>query len=195
MFQAPCSSGGWGGRWIGVGVVGVPPTHMHTHAHAHTHACMVNTIISCKWLPPFGESMAIPYDGIHMCMCMHVCACVCVWGAPPHHPPPPYTHPPPLTTLHPHTPIPHPLTTLHSHTPIPPPPRGEPRNQWKFNSTSVWRCEICGDFPTQGWMYSLVGGWVGRWVGWWVGLGQITTNLKIVDWIKIIQFCLKIYHL
>ena len=28
-----------------------------------------------------------------------------------------------------------------------------------------------------------------------MGLGQITKNLKIVDLIKIIQFCLKIYDL
>ena len=39
------------------------------------------------------------------------------------------------------------------------------------------------------------GGWVGGWVGWWVGSGQITKNLKINDWIKIIQSCLKIYDL
>ena len=33
------------------------------------------------------------------------------------------------------------------------------------------------------------------WVGQWVGSGQITKNLKNVDPIKIIQFCLKIYDL
>ena len=40
-------------------------------------------------------------------------------------------------------------------------------------------------------MYGLMGGWV---VG-WVGSGQNTKNLKNVDSIKIIQFCLKIYDL
>ena len=34
---------GWGGGWLGV-----PPTHVHMHAHA----CVVNMIISCKWLLP-----------------------------------------------------------------------------------------------------------------------------------------------
>ena len=39
---------GWGeGGWMGVGVVGGAP-----HTCAHTHACMVNMIISCKWLLP-----------------------------------------------------------------------------------------------------------------------------------------------
>ena len=48
---------GWGVGWIGVvGGWGVCPTHVHMHAHAHTHmhvhACVVNMIISCKWLLP-----------------------------------------------------------------------------------------------------------------------------------------------
>ena len=72
VFSAPCSSGGWGmGGW-GCGVSGwrvvdggCPPTHMHAHA------CMVNMIISCKWPPPLGESMGIPYDVIHTCVCVH----------------------------------------------------------------------------------------------------------------------------
>ena len=43
--------GGWGWGWLG----GTPRhvhMHMHTHTHMHAHACMVNMIISCKWLPP-----------------------------------------------------------------------------------------------------------------------------------------------
>ena len=36
---------------------------------------------------------------------------------------------------------------------------------------------------------------MGGWVGQWVGSDQITKNLKIVDLIDIIQFCLKIYDL
>ena len=61
--------GGWlGGR--GWGMVGGCP-----HTCAHTHACVVNMIISCKWLPPLGESLGIPYDVIHTC----VCECMCTW--------------------------------------------------------------------------------------------------------------------
>ena len=67
--------GGWVGGWMGVGVVGGAP---HTCAHAHTHACVVNMIISCKWPPPLGESMGIPYDVIRTCVCMYVRACACV---------------------------------------------------------------------------------------------------------------------
>ena len=72
-----------------------------------------------------------------------------------------------------------------------PPPWGDPQNHSKFNGTWTHRdisilfedlksvespppmggCIICG----------------------WVGSGQITKNLKIADWIKIIQLCLKIY--
>ena len=83
--------GGWGLGWLGGA-----PTHVHMHTHAH--ACMVNMIISCKWLPPLGESLGIPYDVIHECMCMHMhafmCMCMCV-GGPSHHPPPTSTHPHP----------------------------------------------------------------------------------------------------
>ena len=98
-------------RLLGVGVGGgwgVPP-HMCTqmHTHTHTHACMVNMVISCKWPPPLGKSLGIPYDVI--CACMHAYACACGWGVPPHHPPP--------------------------HPPTPHPPRGEPQNHSKFNST------------------------------------------------------------
>ena len=99
VFWAPCSSGGWGGGWIGVGglLEGAPHTYAHACMHMHTHACIVNMIISCKWPPPLGESMGIPYDVIHTCACMlmHVCIHMCVricGGAPPHHPPPPSIH-------------------------------------------------------------------------------------------------------
>ena len=92
--------GGWmdrgGGGW------GVSPTHMHMHActHTHAHACVVNMIISCKWLPPLGESMGIPYDVIHTCACVcvrvHVCGGHPLTTPHPIHPspPPPSTHPP-----------------------------------------------------------------------------------------------------
>ena len=116
-FGLPAALGGrgWvdrgGGGWIGMGVVGGSP-HTHTHACTctHTHVCVVNMIISCKWPPPLGESMGIPYDVI--CTCMHVCMCMCMWtcvGGIPHHPTSSSTHPPP--------------------------PGGDPRNQSKFNST------------------------------------------------------------
>ena len=82
--------GGWGWGvvggcgWMGVGGGwGVPPTHMHMHVHAHTymhtHAHMVNMIISCKWPPPLGESLGIPYDVIRACVSMHARACMCMW--------------------------------------------------------------------------------------------------------------------
>ena len=42
-----------------MGVAGAPThvhmhacTHAHAHMHMHTHACVVNMIISCKWLLP-----------------------------------------------------------------------------------------------------------------------------------------------
>ena len=103
---------GWGGEWIWVGGGERVSPHMCTCMHTHGHACMVNMIISCKWLPPLGESLGIPFDVIcaRTCVLMHACTCMytCVGGT--HSPPPPRsTHPPP--------------------------PRGDPRNQSKFNST------------------------------------------------------------
>ena len=89
---------GWGGGWMLVGGDwGVPPTHVHMHVHActHTHAHVVNMIISCKWLPPLGEYLGIPYDVIHVCMCMFVCACMCMWVGCTLSPPPIPIHPPP----------------------------------------------------------------------------------------------------
>ena len=73
----------WGvqGGWMGVVVVGGTPTHVHMYVHAcmhmYTHECVVNIIISCKWPPPLGESLGIPYDVIHACacICMHVHVC------------------------------------------------------------------------------------------------------------------------
>ena len=85
---------GWGG--------GGYPLHMHMHActYMHTHIHVKHDNFNCKWQPPLGESLEIPYDAIRT----HACVCVCahVWGAPFHHPPPSF-HPPP-----------------------PPPPRGTP---------------------------------------------------------------------
>ena len=79
---------GVGGRgWMdgGGGWLGVPPTHvcmhMHTCIHTHAYACVVNMIISCKWLPPLdlGKSrgfLMMSYMHAHVCMHMHACACV-----------------------------------------------------------------------------------------------------------------------
>ena len=101
MFRAPCGSGG--GGWVdgGGGWLGGVPTHVHMHAHArthmHAHAHVVNMIISCKWLPPLGEYLGIPYDVIRACMRMHirVCACMCMWVGCTLSPPPIPIHPPP----------------------------------------------------------------------------------------------------
>ena len=97
----------------GWGVVGGTP-HMHAHACTHAHIHVKHDNFNCKWQPPLGESVGIPYDVIrtHVCghTCMHMHVYMCGWH-PPNHP-------------HPHPPTPH-----------PPPPRGDPWNQSKFNST------------------------------------------------------------
>ena len=90
--------GGWvdgGGWWLGC----APHTHAHacacTHTHTHAHIHVKHDNFNCKWEPPLGESLGIPYDVICTCACMHAYACACVWGVPSHHPPPPSTHPHP----------------------------------------------------------------------------------------------------
>ena len=153
--------------------VGHAPTHVHmhvhTHMHMHAHACMVNIIISCKWPPPLdlGKSQGFPmmaYACAHVCMCMHVHMCGST-----------------LSPLPPHPPIPH--------------PGGNPWNQSKFNSTwTNWDISILFEDLKSVETSPPMGGCIVWWgVGWWVGSGQITKNLKIVDSIKIIQFCWKIY--
>ena len=86
MFWAPCGSGGGGVNGWGWGVVGRCPhtcaharacTHMHARTCMHTHARVLNMIISCKWPPPLGESLGIPYDVICACACMRVHVHVC----------------------------------------------------------------------------------------------------------------------
>ena len=93
--------------WVGGGW-GVLHTCGHacacTHAHAR-HACMVNMVISCKWPPPLGKSLGIPYDVMCTCMCM--CIHVHMGGV-------------------------HPLTTLHPHPPTPPTPQGGPPESFKI---------------------------------------------------------------
>ena len=63
---------GWGGGWMGW--LGVPP-HMCTCTRMHAHTRVLNMIISCKWPPPLGESLGIPYDVIRVCACVHVHVC------------------------------------------------------------------------------------------------------------------------
>ena len=143
---------GWGvGGW---GWLGVPPTYVHMHTHArmctHAHACVVSMIISCKWPPPLGESLEIPYDVICVCMC--VCMCVGCTLSPPRHP-----HPPTF-----------------------PPPGGDPRNQSKFNCTSTnWDIWIPFEDLKSVETSPPMGGCMVLWVGGWVdGWGQVKT-LKI----------------
>ena len=99
--------GGWGGGGWGVGGWGgggwgVTPTHVHMHVHAymrtHAHACVVSMIISCKWPPPLGESLEIPYDVMRACACALVHMRVHMCGV----------HS--LTTPHPHPPTSPPRT-------------------------------------------------------------------------------------
>ena len=166
---APCGSGG-GGGWMGVGGDWGCPPHMCTCTCTHAHIHVKHDNFNCKWQPPLGESLGIPYDVICVRAYMHMHVYVC--GGTPNHP-------------HPHPPTPH-------------PPGGTPRISQ--NSIALELIKIF-QFRLKIWnLWRLSHPWVGVWFGGWVdGLmgrsGQNTKNLKIVDWIKIIQFCLKIYDL
>ena len=161
---------GWGGGWMGVGVVGEYLPHMCTCMHMHTRTCTCGKHDNfMQMTAPIG---GIPGNSLWYHMHMHACACICV---------------------HVHMGGVHPLTT-------PTPQRGDPRNHSKFNSTWTNRdisilFEDLKSVETPPPMGGCIIWWVGGWVGWWMGSGQITKNLKIVDWIKIIRFCLKIYDL
>ena len=174
--------GGWvygGGGWLGGG----PHTRAHARAcmHVHAHTCVHGKHDNFM-------QMAAPIGGIpgnslwcHMRVDVRARVCVCV---------------------HVHVCVGHPLTTPHPHPPTSPPPRGDTPGinqnsivlelieiiQFRLKIWNLWRLP-------HPWVGVWFGGWVGGWVGWWVGSGQNTKNLKIVDWIKIIQSCLKIYHL
>ena len=184
MFWAPCGSGGGGVYCLGWGVVGGCP-HTHAHAWACTHAD-ADTRTHVKH-DNFMQ-MAAPIGGIpgnslwcHMYMCVRARAFMCV---------------------HVYVRGGHPLTTTHPHPPALPSPLGGTPGisqnsialelieilQFCLKIWNLWRLP-------HPWVGVWFGGWVGGWVGWWVGSGQNTKNLKIVDWIKIIQFCLKIYDL
>ena len=184
MFWAPCGSGegagGWGGVWGYLGAWwGVPTcTHMHTHArtctHRHTHTCIELQMAASMEASMF--SMFSMFNmHVHACMC--VCTCVYMRACMGHPPTHPYLPSPPSTHL--------------------PPPRGvDPQNHLKFDNTSTYQ-DISIPFEDLKFVKNSprMGGWVDGWVGWWVGSGQITKNFKNVDWIKIIQSCLKIYDL
>ena len=87
---------GMGGGWMWCGVVGGCSPHMCTCTCMYAHTRMVNMIISCKWPPPLGESLGVPYDVICTCVCLCMCVCMHVCGG----------HP--LTTPHPHPSTSHP---------------------------------------------------------------------------------------
>ena len=89
---------GWGVDGWGWGVVEGCPPQMCTCTCMHTHTRMLNMIISCKWPPPLGEYLGIPYDVICACACvhMHSCACVCMCIRGTLSPPPTPIHPPPI---------------------------------------------------------------------------------------------------
>ena len=141
MFQAPCGSGGAGLGGCGWGWLGdAPHTCAHSHACTHAQAHVVNMIISCKWPPPLGESLGIPYDVIGTCVCMHMCVHMC--GG-------------------------HPLTTP---TPVhpPPPPRGWTPGITQ-NSIALERIEIFQFHLKILNLWRLPHPWVGVWFGGWVG--------------------------
>ena len=175
MFRAPCGwgvgVGGWGwwwvdgggGGWMGVVVGGWgwgAPTHVHMYVHAcmhmHAHIHVKHDNFNCKWQPPLGESLGIPYDVIHT----HACACMC---------------------MHVHMCGGHPLTTPPPHPPTHP-PGGTPKIsensialelietfQFCLKIWNLWRLP----YP---WVGVSFGGWVdGGWVDGW---GQVKT-LKI----------------
>ena len=177
MFWAPCGSWEGAGGWGVSGGMGGIPTHTHTHVDActctHAHLYMYRNY---KW-PPTWRHPCLACLACLTCMCMLMCMCVCVCACMGHPATHPYPPPPPSTHL------------------------VDPRNHLKFDNTSTFQ-DISIPFEdlksvknSPPWVGVWFGGWVFGWVGWWVGSGQITKNLKIVDWIKIIQFCLKIYDL
>ena len=71
----------WGWEWLGV-----PHTYAHAHMCTHTHIYVKHDNFNCKWQPPLGKSLGIPYDVL--------CTCTCMWGSPSHHTLAPSTHSP-----------------------------------------------------------------------------------------------------
>ena len=106
-LPAALGKGQVGGGAAG-GMEGCPHMHAHTCAcmHTHTHTC-----IKLQMATSMEASMFSMFN-MHVCACMHMCVCVCMHGTPP---------------THPYQPSPHP-SICH-------PPRGDPRNQLKFDNT------------------------------------------------------------
>ena len=147
---------------------GVPHTSAHACTCTHAHACACMRGKHANGCPHWGNPWEFPMMS-YTCACTHACACAHGWDAPSHH-------------CH--------LST----TPLPP-RGGDPgiiQNSIALELIEIFQfCEDLKSMETP----PPMGGCIIWWVGWWVGSGQITKNLKIVDWIKIIQFCLKIYDL
>ena len=171
-----------GGRWVGghLGAWGVSPhtrtcTCMHAHVHTHIYTCI--EIANGRQHGGIHVYHVYNMFNMHVHVCMHACAYVCMRACMGH--PPTYPYPSPPLSTH------------------PPSPRGvDPRNHLKFNNTSTYQdISILFEDLKSVKNSPPMSGCVVWWVGWWVGSGQITKNLKIVDWIKIIQSCLKIYDL
>ena len=140
---------GWGGGWMGVGGGWGCPPHMCTCMRIHAHAHLLNMIISCKWLPHWGNPWEFPMMSnvrVRVCTCIRAHACAHVWGAPSYH--------------------------SHPHPPTPPTPGGETpgisQNSIALELIKIFqfRLKICNLWRLP---HPWVGVWFGRWVGGWVG--------------------------
>ena len=153
---------GWLGGWVdgdGGWLRGAPHTHAHVCACTHTHACTCMCGKHDNFMQmaaPMGNTWEFPmmsYACVHACTCMHVHMC----GG-------------------------HPLATSYPHPPTHPPPRGDPRNQSKFNS--IWTNQDISilfkdlkSVETPPLMGGCIVWWVGGWVGGWVdGWGHEKTK-------------------
>ena len=66
---------GWGGGWMGWGVVGDAPTHMHMCAHGK-HDNFMQMAASIGFLGNPWEFPMMSYTCV--CVCVHACMCICV---------------------------------------------------------------------------------------------------------------------
>ena len=98
-FTGSPLGGGWIWVGMGVGVCGVfhACMHMQTWTHMHAHECIINMIISCKWLPYREISRETIWCNTCVHVGVHTCMHMCMAHLPTHkHPPPPISiHPPP----------------------------------------------------------------------------------------------------
>ena len=148
---------------VGGGVVGGAPTHVYMHAHARTCTHAHARVVNMIISCKWPSPLGESLGIPYDVICMYTCMHACACA-----------------------------WGAPSHH-APPPGEG-PRNQSKFNSTwTNWDISIPFEDLKSVETSPPMGRCMVWWVGWWVGSGQNTKNLKIVDWIKIIQFCLKIY--